>query len=912
MILSALMVCTMAPMSAIAAPNSDATETQVTEETSEKTSVSDENDDVSETEAVKGTDNVSESKENVEPAAQDALKDAGNAAGENENTAADVGAAAGNDAASEEIKDITATGVDFSTEPTEKVTYKAGEGTITFTPATAQSLATITLDNATLSGTNKKSSRANLVNVNGNYNVVLNGSNTISGFESAIGSGKGNLEASKVTFSGTGSLNVTDCDYFAHSLRDTIFDGVQLNVNVRLNGILTMGIAEFKNGTNAVFTSQDSDSANIQAQSGTYINSKSHVEINGKYAGIYLAMVYYSRPEKGVEIDDAELEMNTSSFGIVSENYPITIHNAKVNIKNTEYGMYTAYEKAYTSAERKIDISGNSDVRVQAKYGVVTSDMQVKDKSEVEIISSNKVNLRAAGVDTSEHHYAFKTLVNMEATKDGAGDWDQTTTMDQFKYLHILPVTYDLTDVSVSAKADAVYNGAAQTPEVDKKATATNGEDVTFTYATEENGTYTEEIPSFTEAGTYTIYYKANAESHNEVTGHFTFTIKNAAQEAPAVTGQAETISKKADGTISGLTTDMEYATEENGPYTKVTNPEMTFVAGTYYVRYPAKANYDVSQPTKITIAVGRKLTVTVPQNQEGYTLTVDKTELDWHEKVTLTYTLKSGYEEVAGEFGILLNGTPVTLNQGSFTAENNETDAVFTINGVRAISEAGDYEHITLEDNFGAGDLKNSVEDLKTKIPVTEEELAQINSGKNMKIFLVVKDATASVSANDKAKAEAKLAKDQKIGMYLDISLFKQIENQEAVKISNTNGMITVTFKVPENLLNKDGKVTRTYQIIRVHNDVAEVINADFDAKSGTVTFETDQFSTYALAYKDTPKKATTDNKTQSTTSGTTGTSPKTADDTPLGLLYVTLFGSCAVLGAGLMGKKRRKHVRR
>ena len=674
-----------------------------------------------------------------------------------------------------------------------------------------------------------------------------------------------------------------------------------------------MGIAEFKNGTHAVFTSQDSTSANIQAQSGTYINSKSHVEINGQYTGIYLAMVYYSRPEKGVEIDDAELEINTNSFGIVSENYPITIHNAKVSIKNPVYGMYTAYDNNYPSGERKIDISGNSNVKVQAEYGVATAKMYVQDRAEVEIISNAKVNLGQVGVDTSEHHYAFKTLVNKEATKDGAGEWDKTTTMDQFKYLHIMPVTYDMTDVSVNAKTDAIYNGKAQTPEISKTATTTSGEDVTLTYATEENGVYTEEIPSFTEAGTYTIYYKANADSHNEVSGHFTFTIKNAAQKAPAVTGNAETISKKADGTISGLTTDMAYATSENGPYAKVTDPEMKFAAGTYYVCYPEKANYDASQPTKVTIAAGRKLTVTMPENQEGYILTADKTELDWHEAVTVNYTLKSGYEEVAGEFGILLNGTPVTLNNGSFVAEGNETDVVFTVTGVRTVAAAGDYEHITPADNFGAGDLKNCIEDLKTKIPVTEDELVQINRGKNMKIFLVVKDATASVSANDKAKAEAKLAKDQKVGMYLDISLFKQIENQEAVKIQNTNGMITVTFKVPENLLNKDDKVTRTYQIIRVHNDVAESINADFDAKSGMLTFETDQFSTYALVYKDTPKKATTtDNKTQSTTSGTTGISPKTADDTPLGVLYVTLFGSCAVIGLGIMGKKRRKYVRR
>ena len=47
----------------------------------------------------------------------------------------------------------------------------------------------------------------------------------------------------------------------------------------------------------------------------------------------------------------------------------------------------------------------------------------------------------------------------------------------------------------------------------------------------------------------------------------------------------------------------------------------------------------------------------------------------------------------------------------------------------------------------------------------------------------------------------------------------------------------------------------TRLYVVVRYHNGVAQIIDSSYDAEAGTVTFESDKFSTYALAYKDTLK---------------------------------------------------------
>ncbi|MBE5954629.1 MAG: hypothetical protein E7257_10850 [Lachnospiraceae bacterium] len=136
-------------------------------------------------------------------------------------------------------------------------------------------------------------------------------------------------------------------------------------------------------------------------------------------------------------------------------------------------------------------------------------------------------------------------------------------------------------------------------------------------------------------------------------------------QTAPEVSGVGETIKGKNDGYISGLTTEMEYATEPtniNSAYTGITDPDMIFVPGTYYVRYPAKDYYYSSPYTEVTVAEGRNLTVTLPSADEqiGYNIEADKTALSYEEDVRITLSSKDGYN-MNESFAIYNNGVDVT-----------------------------------------------------------------------------------------------------------------------------------------------------------------------------------------------------------------------------------------------------------
>ena len=136
----------------------------------------------------------------------------------------------------------------------------------------------------------------------------------------------------------------------------------------------------------------------------------------------------------------------------------------------------------------------------------------------------------------------------------------------------------------------------------------------------------------------------------------------------------------------------------------------------------------------------------------------------------------------------------------------------------------------------------------------ISADELAQIADGASVDIALTVKEA--NVSAKIKT-AMAQAAKGCTIGQYLDISLFKYMtvngSQQAGVALHTTKDVLTISVVVPDALINTNSAVNRTYCIVRNHEGTITVLDAAFDAAGKTLTFKTDRFSIYAIAYKDT-----------------------------------------------------------
>ncbi len=144
--------------------------------------------------------------------------------------------------------------------------------------------------------------------------------------------------------------------------------------------------------------------------------------------------------------------------------------------------------------------------------------------------------------------------------------------------------------------------------------------------------------------------------------------------------------------------------------------------------------------------------------------------------------------------------------------------------------------------------DFKTSKDDLISAVLLPQEQ-SLVEAGTDVKITLVTNNIDASVNQSDK-QAVIDKADGYEVGQYLDINLYKII-GANKTKVSQTNEKIKIVFAVPDSLKNTDSGKIRNFAVVRVHSGVAELLE-DTDNDEATITIETDQFSTYAILYKE------------------------------------------------------------
>jgi len=188
----------------------------------------------------------------------------------------------------------------------------------------------------------------------------------------------------------------------------------------------------------------------------------------------------------------------------------------------------------------------------------------------------------------------------------------------------------------------------------------------------------------------------------------------------------------------------------------------------------------------------------------------------------------------------------------------------------------------------------------LTTLLSLTDAEVAE-----GVNVWLDVQDMSASVPQTDKNLIKDKSG-DYTVGLYLDINLFKKVGGNDATKVTETNGKVKASIAIPESLW----KSGRTFEIIRVHDGVATAIAGTYDEKTHVFTFETDKFSTYALAYKDQASSSdsgtTSKSGSSNSSNSTQPTSPKTGDSNDIRVWYLLLIASLGGLGLLFFSKKK------
>ena len=190
-----------------------------------------------------------------------------------------------------------------------------------------------------------------------------------------------------------------------------------------------------------------------------------------------------------------------------------------------------------------------------------------------------------------------------------------------------------------------------------------------------------------------------------------------------------------------------------------------------------------------------------------------------------------------------------------------------------------------------------------------TENEKKEVQQGVDARVWIEISKTDENVILPEEKESieevvEMMVGDDSEI-CYFEIDLFKQVGDKAKTKISEPGVAVQITILIPEILRNQNESMVREYKIVRLHEGKVDIIDGTFNSATGEFLFESDQFSTYAIIYKDTVKVENQEPSVKQTP--VKPEIPKTADKTN-SIPYIVIFivGYMFIVFAG-----KRKVVR-
>ena len=278
-------------------------------------------------------------------------------------------------------------------------------------------------------------------------------------------------------------------------------------------------------------------------------------------------------------------------------------------------------------------------------------------------------------------------------------------------------------------------------------------------------------------------------------------------------------------------------------------------------------------------------------------------------------YDTAAGYEVVREHNGNLTKLTTSVSENGTLTFETNQFSTYFIVKTAKkadngnaktekssntssttASSAAGSTDNaITAQSVSGEGvpaiNIASAADHLLNLAKLSEDENKAVKAGNKTQFVL-------SASGMTPTKEEIALIQsalgNNVIGQYLNLNLTLKISGRADRQITDLSAPMYIAITIPQNLVNHDSSIERTYRIVRIHDGVATLIDGTYDAATNQFTFATDGFSTYALVYED-------------VNTTLTGRSPKTGDSSMWMVWTLILCAGCgALFAAGKRYKKR------
>lgn len=278
-------------------------------------------------------------------------------------------------------------------------------------------------------------------------------------------------------------------------------------------------------------------------------------------------------------------------------------------------------------------------------------------------------------------------------------------------------------------------------------------------------------------------------------------------------------------------------------------------------------------------------------------------------------YDTVAGYEVVREHNGNLTKLTTSVSENGTLTFETNQFSTYFIVKTAKkadngnaktekssntssttASSAAGSTDNaITAQSVSGEGvpaiNIASAADQLLNLAKLSEDENQAVKARNKTQFVL---SASGMTPTKEEIALIQSVLGNNVIGQYLNLNLTLKISGRADRQITDLSAPMYIAITIPQNLVNHDSSIERTYRIVRIHDGVATLIDGTYDAATNQFTFATDGFSTYALVYED-------------VNTTLTGRSPKTGDSSMWMVWTLILCAGCSILfAAGKRYKKR------
>jgi len=279
-------------------------------------------------------------------------------------------------------------------------------------------------------------------------------------------------------------------------------------------------------------------------------------------------------------------------------------------------------------------------------------------------------------------------------------------------------------------------------------------------------------------------------------------------------------------------------------------------------------------------------------------------------------YDTVAGYEVVREHNGNLTKLTTSVSENGTLTFETNQFSTYFIVKTAKkadngnaktekssntssttASSAAESTDNaITAQSVSGEGvpaiNIASAADQLLNLAKLSEDENQAVKAGNKTQFVL---SASGMTPTKEEIALIQSVLGNNVIGQYLNLNLTLKISGRADRQITDLSAPMYIAITIPQNLVNHDSSIERTYRIVRIHDGVATLIDGTYDAATNQFTFATDGFSTYALVYED-------------VNTTLTGRSPKTGDNFMWMVWTLILCAGCSILfAAGKRCKKNR-----